>query len=128
MALGPEHVELPALAEHYERPALHHLERTLFEPQPPGRPDPGDALLLLEGGGERAEIELVAAHVARLIGDQGFAPEDVAVVLREPQDHAALLAQVFGELDVPFALERMGAAADWSVCADAPARASHARP
>jgi len=28
----------------------------------------------------------------------------------------------------PFALERMGAAADWSVCADAPARASHARP
>ena len=70
MALGPEHVELPPLAEHYERPALHALERTLFEPPASGRPDPGDALLLLEGGGERAEIELVAAHVARLIGEQ----------------------------------------------------------
>ena len=91
MALGPEHVELPALAEHYERPALHALERTLFEPPASGRPDPGDALLLLEGGGERAEIELVAAHVARLIGERGFAPEDVAVVLREPREHAALL-------------------------------------
>ena len=110
MALGPEHVELPARAEHYERPALHALERTLFEPPPSGRPDPGDALLLLEGGGERAELELVAAHVARLIGERGLAPEDVAVVVREPAEHAALLAQVFGELGVPFALERTVAA------------------
>ena len=71
-----------------------------------GAPDPGDALLLLEGGGERAELELVAAHVARLIAEQGFAPEDIAVVLREPREHASLLAQVFGALEVPFALER----------------------
>jgi ATP-dependent helicase/nuclease subunit B len=106
MALGPEHVELPARAEHYARPALHALERTLFEPPAARRPDPGDALLLLEGGGERAELELVAAHVARLIREQAFAPEDIAVVLREPREHASLLAQVFGALEVPFALER----------------------
>ena len=106
MALGPEHVELPARAEHYARPALHALERTLFEAPAGRRPDPGDALLLLEGGGERAELELVAAHVARLIAEQGFAPEDIAVVLREPREHASLLAQVFGALEVPFALER----------------------
>src|SRR5919204_4019932 len=107
MALAPEHVEFPALAEHYARPALHALERTLFEPPQPKRPDPGDALRLLEGGGERAELELVAAHVARLIRDKGFAPEDVAVVVREPRDHAALVTQVFGDLEVPFALERL---------------------
>jgi ATP-dependent helicase/DNAse subunit B len=106
IALAPEHVELPARKEHYARPALHALERTLFEPQPPKRPDPGDALQLLEGGGERAELELVAAQVARLIRDKGFAPEDVAVVLREPRDQAALIAQVFGDLEVPFALDR----------------------
>jgi ATP-dependent helicase/DNAse subunit B len=106
MALAPEHVELPGRAEHYERPALHALERALFEPPAPSRPDPGDALRLLEGGGERAELELVAAHVARLIRESGFAPEDIAVVLREPRDHAALIAQVFGELEVPFALDR----------------------
>jgi RecB family exonuclease len=69
-------------------------------------PNPSDALLLLEGGGERAELELVAAQVAQLIDKQGFAPEDIAVVLREPREHAALLAQVFGALEVPFALER----------------------
>ena len=110
MALGPEHVELPPLAEHYARPALHALERTLFEPPASGRPDPGDALLLLEGGGERAEVELVAAHVARLIGERAFAPEDIAVVLREPREHAALLEQVFGELEIPYALDRTIAA------------------
>jgi ATP-dependent helicase/nuclease subunit B len=106
MALAPEHVELPARAEHYARPALHALERALFEPQDGKRPDPGDAVKLLEGGGERAELELVAAHVARLIRDKGFAPEDIAVVLREPRDQSALIAQVFGELEVPFALDR----------------------
>jgi ATP-dependent helicase/DNAse subunit B len=106
MALGPEHLELPARAEHYARPALHALERTLFEPPAPKRPDPGDALVLLEGGGERAELELVAVHVARLIRECGFAPEDIAVVLREPADHTALLAHVFGELEIPYALER----------------------
>jgi ATP-dependent helicase/DNAse subunit B len=106
MALGPEHVELPPRAEHYARPALHALERTLFEPPPARRPDPGDAVLLLEGGGERAEIELVAAHVARLIRDHDYAPEDVAIVLREPRDHAALIGRVLTELEVPYALER----------------------
>ena len=46
--------------------------------------DPGDALILLEGGGERAELELVAAEVARLVREEGFAPEEIAVVLRDP--------------------------------------------
>jgi ATP-dependent helicase/DNAse subunit B len=115
MALGPEHVEVPARAAHYARPALHALERTLFEAPPGRRPDPGDAVLLLEGGGERAELELVAAHVARLIRERGYAPEDIAVVLREPRDHVALLTQVFTELEVPFALDHRIAAGHTAV-------------
>src|SRR3712207_8154259 len=56
-----------------------------------------EGIVLLEGGGERAELELVAAEVARLIRDEGMAPEEIAVVLRRPQDAAALVAQVFGD-------------------------------
>ena len=52
----------------------------------------------------------MAADVARLIGERAFAPEDVAVVLREPREHAALLEQVFGELGIPDALDRTIAA------------------
>jgi ATP-dependent helicase/DNAse subunit B len=105
LALGPDHVALFARDEHYAGLALHDVERGLFETGAP-RTDPGGAVELLEGGGERAELELVAARVASLIRDEGFAPGDVAVVLRTPGDHAPLVADVFASAGVPVALDR----------------------
>jgi hypothetical protein len=153
---------LPPRAEHYakrSRPALHHLERSLFEDlasgggaaaavsgggaaaavsgggaaaevsgggaaaASPGGPSlfddvaargvttgdvagvaAGDAVRFLEGGGERAEIELVAGEIARLVAEEGFAPDEIAVVLRRPEEAAALVAQVFEACGVPAAL------------------------
>src|SRR4051794_29175197 len=105
LALGADHVALDASADHYAALGLHDLERGLFEAGAPAT-DPGGGVVLLEGGGERAELELVAAHVARLIREEGFAPEEIAVVLREPDDHAALVADVFAAAGVPIALPR----------------------
>jgi ATP-dependent helicase/DNAse subunit B len=105
LALGARHQALPARAEHYASLALHEVERGLFEPDAP-RVDPGGGVALLEGGGERAELELVAANVARLIREDGYAPEDIAVVLRAPDEHAALIASVFASAGVPIALDR----------------------
>jgi ATP-dependent helicase/DNAse subunit B len=109
-----EHVALKPRAEHYavaSRTALHHLERGLFELDEtqlfdPDPVDPGGAVTLLQGGGERAELELVAAEAAWLIAQEGVAPEEIAVVLRKPGEHAALLTEIFGAFNVPFALER----------------------
>jgi ATP-dependent helicase/DNAse subunit B len=114
LALGAEHVALPARADHYAsaaREALHHLERSLFETEPtrPRRARAGGALLLLEGGDERAELELVAAHVARLLRE-GVPAEEVAVVLRAPWETGALLERVFAAAAVPIALSRRLAA------------------
>ncbi len=106
------HRELSGRAEHYaplSREALHHLERRLFEP-----PDgalfetvaAGDAVELLEGGGERAELELVAERITRLIRDDGFAPDEIAVVLRTVEDASALVQQVFAAAGVPVAIDR----------------------
>src|SRR3954466_14930886 len=81
--LAAEHVVLGARSEHYAdsaRGALHHLERSLFEPLPERRP-PNGAVRLLEAGGERAEAELVGASVLELLRD-GMAPEDIAVLVR----------------------------------------------
>ncbi len=111
---GVEHTAVKPRAEHYapqSRAALHHLERRLFELDEtqlfdPDPVDPGSAVTLLQGGGERAELELVAAEAARLICDDGVAPQEIAIVLRRPGDHAALLSEVFGAFGVSLALER----------------------
>ncbi|HMJ35250.1 MAG TPA: PD-(D/E)XK nuclease family protein [Baekduia sp.] len=108
LALGATEEIHPASADYYApgaRSALHHVERSLYEPDPE-RVDPGEAIVALEGGGERAEIELVAAEVARLIRAEGVAPEEVAVVHRGLDSVAALVDQVFRAYDLPAAVRR----------------------
>jgi ATP-dependent helicase/DNAse subunit B len=105
--LVAEHRRLQARAEYYAPPAraaLHHLERPLFEPGPT-RVAAGGTVRLLEGGGERAELELVASEVRTLLNG-GMKPEEIAVVHRSPGVVADLLGEVFGAAKVPYGLER----------------------
>ena len=107
LPLAKEHRQLDARADYYApgaRAALSHLERSLFEPDA-ARVQPGAALRLLEGGGERAELELVAAEIAVLLGE-GMAPEDVAVLVRPGGTDPDLLEEVFAAAAIPFALRR----------------------
>jgi len=105
--LAVEHRRLHPRAEYYApnaRAALHHLERSLFEPGAE-RIDAAGAVRLLEGGGERAELELVAGEVRALL-DGGMREEEIAVVHRTPSAVAELLGEVFGAQGIPYALER----------------------
>lgn len=104
---------LPPNAEHYapaSRGALHHLERGLFEEEAEGAlfatVAAGGALELLEGGGERAELELVAGEVRRLLREERVPADEIAVVLRTVDDVAPLVEQVFAAHDIPVALDR----------------------
>lgn len=98
-------------------PALHHLERTLFEPGEglalfdAASVPAGDAVRMLEGGGERAEVELVAAEVAALLRD-GHPAEEIAVVWRSREDIPPVAEEVFGAYGVPVALTRRRRARD----------------
>ena len=106
LAPGAEVVELPERADHYAgvaRPALHHLERGLFEAGGEQRA-PNGAVRLLEAGGERAEAELVGAEVLELMRD-GVAPEEIAVLVRGDAG-AALFAQVLGTYGIPVGYAR----------------------
>jgi hypothetical protein len=69
------------------------------------RVDPGSAVRLLEGGGERAELELVAGEIAELL-DRGMEPEQVAVLARPAGTSLDLLEEVFTAAGIPFALHR----------------------
>jgi ATP-dependent helicase/DNAse subunit B len=116
--LAAEHVHLEDRRDHYAEPArgaLHHLERSLFEPGAP-RVGPNGAVRLLEAGGERAEAELVAAAVLELLG-RGMVPDDIAVLVRGGAGAAGTLARglagygvpVTREHRVPLAQTRLGA-------------------
>jgi ATP-dependent helicase/DNAse subunit B len=111
--LAAEHRELPAREEHYapdSRAALAHLERSLFEPGA-RRVEAGDAVTLLEGGGERAELELVAREVGALLAG-GLAPEEIALVARPGGVSLELLEEVFRRAGIPVAARRRVPLAD----------------
>jgi ATP-dependent helicase/DNAse subunit B len=104
--LAVEEIELPARADYYApaaRDALHYLERGLFEPAA-GRRAVGSCVRLLSAGGERAEVELVAAEVLDVLR-VGVAPADVAVVFRSPTTCAELVRRVFGEYGIPVGVD-----------------------
>jgi ATP-dependent helicase/DNAse subunit B len=99
--------ELPPVSDHYaseSRDALHHLERSLFADGARKRRH-GGAVRVLAAGGERAEVELVAAEVLGLLRS-GTQPGDVAVVYRDPSGYASVVEQVFDAYGIPFSLER----------------------
>src|SRR5581483_6768192 len=101
-------VELPALPDYYppqSGPALHHLERQLFEPEPSGRVNPGAAIRLLEAGGERAEAELVAAELVALLR-AGVPASEIVVVHRSLRRVGPLVERVFAASGIPVALHR----------------------
>ncbi len=103
---GASVVSLPASDRHYAesaRATLHGLERGLFEPDACAV-DPGQAIELLEGGDPRAELELVAERVRRLL-DAGTAPDRIAVAVRDAAQAAPLIDAVFGEAGIEVAHE-----------------------
>jgi ATP-dependent helicase/DNAse subunit B len=108
LARGARELVLPPLEDHYaegSRSALHHVERGLFEPEPGGRVQPGDAIAFHSAGGERAEVELAGARVLELLRE-GVEPGDVAVVFRAPGSQPSLIEQVFSAYGIPYSLDR----------------------
>jgi ATP-dependent helicase/DNAse subunit B len=100
--------ELPAQDEHYapeSRAVLHHIERSLFSVTATGLParvDPGDAVTLLEAGGERAEAELVAEQVLEL-RQAGVPAGEIVIIYRSRARAAPLLGHVFAQYGIPLA-------------------------
>jgi len=103
LAVADRVVERPPVA-HHQAPALHHLERGLYE-RGAGRVEAGEAVRLLESGGERAEMEQLGAEVLELLR-AGTPADEIAVVFRSPASYAPLLEEVFAAYGVPYAQRR----------------------
>lgn len=114
--LAEAHTELEPRAEYYEegsREALHHLERSLLT-DVPTRVAPGDAIMLLEGGSPRAELELVAGEVRALL-DAAVPPADIAIVHRSPEKIAGLLGEVLTAFDIAYSMRNRVRFADTAI-------------
>ena len=114
--IADEHRALKPRARYYApaaRAALAHLERSLFEAAAERR-DAMGAVRMLEGGGERAELELVARDIGDLLSG-GMAAEEIAVVMRAPAQSADLLEEVFTAAGIPYALQRPRALGDTAI-------------
>ena len=108
LALGAAELELAPVDDHYapeSRATLHHIERLLFEDDPPSTAEPGSAISFHSAGGERAEVELAAARILQLLRS-GVEPGNVAVVFRDPGRYSSLLEQVFGAYGIPYSIDR----------------------
>jgi ATP-dependent helicase/DNAse subunit B len=93
--------------DHYDSDsidALFGLERGLFELEATAV-DPGNGIECFKAGGPRAELELIAARIAAL-HKEGLAYEQIAVAVRDLDDAAPLIEEVFAAADVPIALRR----------------------
>jgi ATP-dependent helicase/DNAse subunit B len=114
--LAAEHRRLDARAEYYApgaRAALSHIERSLFEADS-DRADPAGAVRLLEGGGERAELELVAREIRALLAT-GMAPGEIAVIARSSPGTAELIEEVFSQEAIPYSLQQRRPLADSAI-------------
>lgn len=103
MALSPtvDHVEKESA-----RPAgLRHLQKELFRPlKKVQRSDNADGLFLIEAPGMIGEARLVARRIKTLL-DDGTAPDDILVVLRDMRLYADLIHEVFDEYGIPVDIE-----------------------
>lgn len=97
-----EEVPLPAASE--SAPLLAHLARGFAAGGADGPPPDGDGLTLLRSAGTRGEAEAIATEVSRLLVD-GAAPEQIAVVVRDPARRGPEIAAALEANGVATALE-----------------------
>ncbi len=97
---------LPPQSRAYSCPAIAHLERGLFSDDiDVASPVAGaEGVRFLLASGQRAEAELAVQHVVALI-QEGFAPDDIAVIVKDPQSRGRLLGQVFDSCGVAYQLD-----------------------
>lgn len=90
-----------------QAPALAHLERWLFAL--PGEQHPGSTdgqLALVGASNRRAEVEAAARQLVALARERGYRWRDMAVIVRDLEPYAELVAAVFRGYGIPFFLDR----------------------
>jgi len=96
--------ELAPRSADYAHPTLAHLERHLYDDEPPPGPELDGALRFFEGAGARGALELVADDV-RTLAAAGTRAEEIALVVPSLERWRASVETVFATAGIPVAVE-----------------------
>ncbi|MFZ3578657.1 helicase-exonuclease AddAB subunit AddB [Virgibacillus sp. DJP39] len=90
----------PANGKFKDRPYFAHLESYFdVRPAPPYR---GEVpLTIAESVHPRAEVEGAAQEIVRLVREEGYRFNDLAVFIRQTDMYHDLIATIFGDYDIP---------------------------
>lgn len=88
-------------------PYLAHLEREFFCHPPQPRPgNPAGEVRLVAAGSRRAEVEAAARQVLGLARETGLRWREMAVIVRNLEAYADLVATTFADHDIPVFIDR----------------------
>ncbi|HEU0303944.1 MAG TPA: PD-(D/E)XK nuclease family protein [Gaiellaceae bacterium] len=96
--------ELPPGSHRYARPALAHVERTLFAEAPSEPPPLEGAVRFLEGAGARGSLELAGDEILELVRS-GTDAAAIAIVAPSLERWRTPLETVFAALGIPYSME-----------------------
>jgi ATP-dependent helicase/DNAse subunit B len=96
--------ELPARYGEVARPALAHLERSLFSDERREPPGIDGAIRFFEGAGTRGALEFVGEELLALLRG-GTAPERIGIVVPSAERWRGPLETAFGTLGVPYSVD-----------------------
>jgi ATP-dependent helicase/DNAse subunit B len=86
-------------------PAIAHISRNLFvNPREVSRSSDADGVEVVAVAGSIGEVRYLAARVKQLLLE-GVAPDDIVVAVRDLDEYAVLIEEIFSAAGLPFACE-----------------------
>lgn len=92
----------------YEAPPLEWLEKNLFRQkyEKYAGQDVGEHLFLYSLPDPRQELRFVAGEIRRLVREEGFRYQDMAVVCGDVELYGNYVAEIFGNYEIPYFLDK----------------------
>ncbi len=84
---------------------LAHIEKNLFEAQPPKIAAEGN-VRIIAAPSARAEARFAARQICELVRDAGFRYRDIAVIASDMETYQHYVSAYFNDYEIPFFLDR----------------------
>ncbi|WP_100398670.1 helicase-exonuclease AddAB subunit AddB [Bacillus sp. FJAT-44742] len=91
--------------QRFRESCLAHLENS-YEARPLSPASCGDAVHIFSAVHRRAEVEGVAREVLRLVREEGYRYQDIAILLRNINEYGDLLDTVFTDYEIPLFMDQ----------------------